>query len=297
MIHDRLDIAHWKSVFPLDRLRAEARASGQRPPEAGDIASDPYGIAVLEQLREASYAIEPDVERMPTDLFIWNRGETERRAVTKIGGLPYRAAGKPWPLAPSGIPMTFVAQFNFADSHDLVPSLPGDVLLVLAEGKEWSAGKYNFQWGEPEGSEYNSAVAFEWVFLGDFSLVTEDEVPATGWQIMPCWGTIYRTYDYPGVDGFAYPEVSAHIPEITGGTKIGGMCPWIQGEEDIPGTFLCALASVDAEIYKSYPFLNVPDPIPWNEWSESHRLLIGDVGLMYIFVNSYGDLRWTAQGH
>ena len=73
---------------------------------------------------------------MPTDIFLLNLGEPEQRAVTKVGGLPYRAAGKPWPIAQSGAPMTFLTQFCFVDSRDLVPPLPGDMLLVFIEGKE-----------------------------------------------------------------------------------------------------------------------------------------------------------------
>ena len=72
------------------------------------------------------------------------------------------------------------------------------------------------------------------VSLGDFPLTTKAEIPQTGWQIQPCYGTIYRTWDYPTVDGFAYRHISEHIPGFVEATKIGG-CPWMQEEEDIPG--------------------------------------------------------------
>ncbi|WP_309570013.1 DUF1963 domain-containing protein [Deinococcus sp.] len=39
----------------------------------------------------------------------------------KVGGIPYRVKGEPWPAAPDGTPMMFLAQLNFAD----VPELPG----------------------------------------------------------------------------------------------------------------------------------------------------------------------------
>jgi Domain of unknown function (DUF1963) len=147
MIHDRLDIDHWKSVFSLARLREAARQQGKRMEMPGDTVTGPYEIAVLEQLRESSYANLPDIERVPTDVFIWSRGEPPHREVTKVGGLPYREAGKPWPMAPSGTPMNFVAQFCFADSCDIVPNaLPGDILLFFAEGDEWSPGNYQFKW-------------------------------------------------------------------------------------------------------------------------------------------------------
>src|SRR6185312_12876038 len=120
MIHERLDIAHWTSFFSLERLRAEAYGQPAHMQPSACIISGPYDIAVLEQLRAEAYANEQRIARVPTDVFVWNRGEPENRAVTKIGGLPYRASGKSWPIAPSGVPMNFVAQVCFADSKDFV---------------------------------------------------------------------------------------------------------------------------------------------------------------------------------
>jgi hypothetical protein len=292
MVHARLDVDHWKQMFSVPQMRQ----AGQKP--AACIISGPYDIAVLEQLRGEAYAADPDSERVPTDVFVWYRGEPAERAVTKIGGLPYLTSGKPWPLAPSGVPLTFVSQVCFADSRDITPALPGDVLLIFAEGKEWSYGDevdYDFAWGD--GDERDSAVHFEWATLGDTPLVTADEVPSTGWQIMPCYAAIHRTWDYPSADGFAYPEVADHIATVFEATKIG-VCPCLEELEDagaVPaGEYLCSLSSVSPQIYKPFPFLNVPEPISWEEWSGSHPLMIGDVGLINIFLNSYGDLRWAA---
>jgi len=297
MIHKRLDIERWIQLFSVPRMRE----AGEKPEAC--IISGPYDIAVLEQLRAAAYGTEPAMERVPTDVFVWSRGEAENRAVTKIGGLPYREADKPWPVAPSGAPLTFVAQICFADSRDITPALPGDILLIFAEGKEWRpySGEvdYNFAWGD--GDERDSAVHLEWVNLGDTSLNIVDEVPRTGWQIMTCYAAIHRTWDYPTADGFAYPNVADHIPTAFEATKIGGTCPWLDELEDageVPvGEYLCSLSSISPEIHKPFPFLSVPDPISWEEWSHSHPLMIGDVGLMNFFVNTYGDLRWTAHSH
>jgi hypothetical protein len=296
MVHERLDVDHWKRVFSVPQMRQ----AGEKPDAC--IISGPYDIAVLEQLRAEANAADPDTERVPTDVFVWYRGEPEDRAVTKIGGLPYVPSGKRWPIAPSGVPLTFVAQVCFADSRDITPVLPGDVLLIFAEGKERSYQAevhYDFAWGD--GDERDSAVHFEWATLGDTELVTADEVPSTGWQIMPCYAAIHRTWDYPTADGFAYPDVADHIPTVNEATKIGGVCPWLDELESAgavpPGEYLCSLSSLSPKIYKPFPFLNVPEPIRWEEWSHSHPLMIGDVGLMYFFLNSYGDLRWTALSH
>src|SRR5438067_1204544 len=103
MIHDVLDIEHWKAVFPLDKLRQEARLferdqqarhaaqqAGQAvawpqfylAEPAGEAISSPYHTAVVEQLREEALAKQPLLDRVITDVFVWARGEPEKRYVT-----------------------------------------------------------------------------------------------------------------------------------------------------------------------------------------------------------------------
>jgi hypothetical protein len=297
VIHERLDIARWKSVFSLPRLREEARAAKERDPGVGGLITGPAHIALLEQAQEEAFAFLPGIERVPTDIFVWNRGETERREVTKIGGLPYREAGKLWPTTSAGMPLTFIAQICFADSHDIVPRLPGDVLLVFTVGLEIRhKGKIRYYPALDNSYDDDFDTVFEWVTLDNFPLITRAEIPGTNWQTPPCYGTIYRAWDYPTIDGFAYPHVSDHIPPVVEATKIGGRCPWIQGEEDIAGDFLCALGSVFPDVNEPFPFLNEPGPITHEEQWGSNMLMIGDVGEMYFFINTYGDLRWTIQG-
>ena len=296
MLHEQLDITHWKQVFSVARMRAE----GQKPHDFN--ITGPRNIAVIEQLREEAFATLPHIERVPTDIFILNRGEPAQRAVTKISGVPYRAAGKPWPMAPSGTPMNFVAQFCFADSHDLFPALPADLLLVFIEGKEirvrhrrpgWNSNViYEFMWGY--GDQRDSAVAFEWVSLGNIPLITQEEMPETPWNITPCYGTIYRTWDYPTADGFAYPDIAERIATTLEAMKIGGCypSPWIA--QDHLGIYLCTLNSVFLRS-DTYPFLNEPEPISAEEWRNRYSpLKIGDMGLMNIFLAADGNIRWIA---
>lgn len=292
MKHEKLDITYWKSFFSVPRLREEA---GGKAPDA-NIISGPYNIAVLEQLRGVSYGNLSEVERVPTDIFIWSRGEPEQRAVTKIGGLPYRLAEKPWPLAPSGVPMTFAAQICFIDSLDIIPPLPADILLIFTEAKTYTFREetfYDFM-GEAEDDSY---LIFEWVSLTDLPLITQQDIPASPLQIMPCYGSIHRTWDYPQVDGFAYPDIAEHIPPVLEATKIGGMCPWSEYEYQGTKGYLCSLSSLANKIYLPFPFLNVPAPISWEEWSHSNRLMIGDVGLINLFLNHDGILRWSFHTH
>lgn len=291
MIHERFDIEHWKSFFSLSRLR---QIAGGRTPEAS-IISGPYDIAVLEHLREASYAHLPGIERVPADVFVWSRGEPDQRAVTKIGGLPYRVAEKPWPMGSSGMAMTFAAQICFADSHDIVPALPGEILLIFTEARNWGDEEnpyYDFM-GE---AEYDSTLVFEWVSLTTHPLVSRQDIPETGFQIMPCYGSIYRTWDYPDIDGFAYPNIAQHIPPVCIATKIGGICPYQDEEPHNTEGYCCSLSSLNNEISQPFPFLNVPETMNWNQWQQSHPLMIGDVGLVNLFLNHDGSMRWTFHG-
>lgn len=292
MLHQRLDIATWKSLFSVPRLRAEA---GGKAPTA-NVISGPYDIAVLEQLREASYALLPGIERVPTDVFVWYRGEPDERAVTKIGGLPYRTAGTPWPVVPSGVPLTFVAQFCFADSHDIVPELPGEILLIFTEPHpyEFDGNMFYDLLGE---DEEDSFLMFEWVSLTSHPLIASQDIPETRLKILPCYGAIHRSWDYPQVDGFAYPEIARHIPPIFQATKIGGVCPWMEYEPHGTQGYLCSLSSLDNDIHQPFPFLNVPEATGWKQWYENQRLMIGDVGFLNFFLREDGTLRWTLHTH
>jgi hypothetical protein len=291
MVHKRFDIEHWKSFFSLSHL---SRATGEKTPEVSSI-SGPYDIAVLEQLRDDSYAHLARIERIPTDIFIWSRGEADQRAVTKIGGVPYRLRASPWPVAPSGATMTFVAQICFTDSRDLVPALPGDVLLIFTEARNWGNEEnplYDFM-GEDEDDTF---LLFEWVSLTTLPLVMRQDIPETGLHILPCYGSIYRSWDYPAVDGFAYPEIAAYIPPVVAATKIGGVCPYQDQEYQSTQGYLCSLSSLANNISFPFPFLNVPEPISWEEWQQSHPLRIGDIGLINLFLNPDGSIRWTFHG-
>src|SRR5262249_17436874 len=97
----------------------------------GDGIVGPYAIAVLEQIRAERLMRTPALERTPTDVFVFAKGEPPRRELTKVGGLPYWPARRAWPRDDEGNPLAFLAQFCFADSRDITGELPGDVLLIF----------------------------------------------------------------------------------------------------------------------------------------------------------------------
>ncbi|HEU5375198.1 MAG TPA: hypothetical protein VFV38_07155 [Ktedonobacteraceae bacterium] len=201
-----------------------------------------------------------------------------------------------WPVAPSGVPLTFAAQICFADSHEIIPVLPGDMLLIFTEAINWGSKEsplYDFM----RGNESDSYVLFEWVSFRHRALVTSQQIPETGLHIMPCYSTIHRTWDYPHIDEFAYPDLAENIPGVIEATKIGGICPgsevpWSDYTEDETSEYLCSLVSISHEMYWPYPFLNVPEESDWLDWSSGEPLKIGDVGFMNLFFQQDGTIRW-----
>ncbi len=331
MIHERFDIERWKAVFPLARLRdasrgylREERRRGRLPDEAlatdqaaaayiersvdwyifllrdGDAVVGPYPLAALEQLREERLAMAPDVERVPTDVFVFARGEPPRREVTKVGGLPYWPAGRAWPRAASGAPLTFVAQFNFADSRDLAGEVPGDVLLIFNEpeylsreemqrvkGPGWVATRDRY------GGPGLTGMHFAWLSLGINDLIRPGEVPATDWVITPCYGQIHRTYDC--ILGDPESEEYQQHPGVVCGTKIGGIPCEVQEDPRLflPGRFLCTLGETLPDLEHPYPYVNVVEPLGLGADEEQYALRWGDAGLMHLTVADDGHVYYT----
>lgn len=312
MIHQRLDIDLSISITSLAKLRATGAEISVMLP------SSPSDMALVEQLREEADQYLSRFARVPTDAIVWQAGESERREVTKIGGIPYREADKLWPLGFSGTPLNFVAQICFADSRDLYPSLPGDVLLIFAGGRNKlslvnDTPFYEIDWG--------NSLVFEWISIGNFPLITAAEIPQMPWQLMPCYGILHRTWDYV-VPPDITPLESVEDILVLDGSKLGGICPWIlerdyvrlDRETGIPGTYLCTLSSVNPHIYLPYTHPITPTSqsmsrvnmnedwkrrraVELAEWEHLHSLAftIADSGLLNFFLDNSGRyVRWTA---
>lgn len=299
MLHEPVDIDRWKLMFPLEQLRAEARQfvidrQRQTPENYPDPAAvedhialmsprcdaitSPYDIAVREQLCEVALSPHISAAPVPVDVFIFARGEPENRALTKIGGLPYWPADRPWPRASDGEPMTFVGQFCLADSKDITGELPGDVLVIFGDERE-------LFW-EGNWEDDPSALQFHWMQLGETNLVRAEQTlkrERTEWEILPCYGDIYRTLDYP--------ELGNEF--IIEGTKIGGVPLWIQHEQPVGKTFLCALGSVQPVVQRPFPYVNVPDRI--EGWTAESPLMWGDAGSVFVFLDDDRQAHWVMQ--
>ncbi|MBN1909836.1 MAG: DUF1963 domain-containing protein [Pirellulales bacterium] len=94
--------------------------------------ASPAHIAIIEQIRDECEEEGPFEQEVPTDLFLFARGQPPRRDLMQIGGVPYRPADMPWPRTSTGQAMTFLAQFRFAESLDICPAVPAGMLLVFA---------------------------------------------------------------------------------------------------------------------------------------------------------------------
>jgi hypothetical protein len=300
-LHDRFDLSYWVQQFPLSKLRAEARdfvlRRRQELPQEypddsaveshidlmrpdGDFVVGPESVAVIEQLRaEALTDNQYSGERVPTDVFVWARGEPANRAVTKTGGLPYRSADSPWPRSPRGEPLGFIAQICFADSGDLVGELPGDVLLVFGDDEALVC--------EPQ------QLVFEWSKPGILNPTAEVPVSAAE-PFTPYYGVIHRTEDWPDAveelfQNYRRPEQIA----IFEGTKIGGVPSPIQADVLPSGRFLAALGSISVDRKAPHPFVNVSGPL--GRWGDDNDLMIGDMGSLYLFIDKRGRVCASSQ--
>lgn len=215
----------------------------------------PYDAVIFEQLRKEHGYHTNMPGAIPCDIFIWSIGESEDRTVTKVGGLPYRESSSTWPCGDDGIPYTFEAQITFADSKDILPELPGDILLIFQDD--------------------NIKLHFEWINIDEkLKLVQYEDVPNQPERVQPYFGTRYRTYDIPASE---QDDLSINVID---GTKVGGIPAWCQDEAQIDGQYLCQLETI-------YPSWGIPYPLMNCDLLEgSNRdLLFGGIAVMYAFID------------
>ena len=246
-----LNLAHWTQLFALQSRRDQENNSvGSLEIEGGPI-STLYDLVLLEQTREEIAQFEDLGESVPTDVFIYGLGEPTRRDVTKIGGLPYRPAEKPWPRTHDGIDYTFIAQFNFSHSHDIVGSTPGEVLLLFAKDNVMA-------------NNDSESLIWEWQPANLNCLITHQEIPQPSWEFVTCYGVRHRSLDYRDADeqfGRWISDGACYFGRFEG-TKIGGLPGAFYGEaDDATKRLLCTVGSVQFAPDKRYPAINHPDCI------------------------------------
>lgn len=289
--HQVFDLQHWIEVFPLDRLRREAREfvlerhrtnpenySGQAQIERhvelmspqGNILVGPEDLAVVEQLRQELFAGKR-LETAPTAVFVFSEGEPPDRRMTKLGGLPFRSADKEWPCDNQGRPLVFAGQLNFIDIPAAAdPPLPAEILLVFADLDD-PLNVNNLQ--------------FEWVRM-DLTGPLAHQAP--GHTLDAVFGVMHKTWDIVALDEADFEQIEQCrrywlLLELEG-TKIAGCPRWIQDDETPEGDplFIGSLGSISRAPSRRWPWVNVENPVGD---SDENCWMWGDMGCLYLFWN------------
>jgi hypothetical protein len=281
MLVRKSNLAH--PEFDLAAARRVFVEAGAHEDLSGELITSPHDLFSVETLRNV-HGLRMGTT-VPTDVFVFGKGESLRPDCTKVGGRPYWPADRPWPTNAEGAPFHFLAQFNFADSRDLFADLTGDVLLLLAEDVD------NYLW-EPD------RIRLEWLPLGlhpasrfDFS----ESVGAV--KAGPFYGVIFRSADYPDAVSTAYDldvDQSYNLP-ILNGTKIGGIPHFIQGGDVSSGEFLCQLGSIQAAPDVPFPWVNqaLPLGLTFDDrgiYGPENSMVFDDMGTIYIFRKKDGTV-------
>jgi hypothetical protein len=324
MQHPGFDLDLWRG-----RLLRAVDDSSVTPAfrvSGGLLTDSPISIIVAEHYRAAAAAYGARLgARAPVDRFVFGKGHAVARHLTKINGLPYRPKGRPWPRDCHGAVMTFLTQFCFADSRDLVGELPGDVLCVFARTEsgrysiERCAGKVDFdrtEFGEfmvDPNSDMDSLL-FEWHPLGLDDLPGPADVPEPRTFFPTCYALCYRSSDYID-DVSAANEVRAVVPseylsenefvkQFTlralvrhTGMKIGGL-PFWYGKSllEVDARFLASFSGVNLAVGWPYPWANVPEPVRLDECIARENFLdFRDGCCINLFLKEDGAVHWTAE--
>ncbi len=245
----------------------------------------PYDFVSAERGRQKLQVASHSSGSVATDAFIWALGEPELRHVTKVGGLPYRPDGMPWPkLSETGAPMTFLAQICFAGSRDLVGELPGDVLLVFAEG-EWFGSR--------------DALRFEWHRLGISRPMSVSDLPEPSWEFVTCYGYRCRLTDYVAqeetLEANSYDFAKALALPCT---KIGGRPHFLRQRDESgysggfshpKGRFIAQIAAIFPAYDSPHPWMNQPQP---DKGGHETQLALVDGALIHIYLDEQGCIEW-----
>ena len=310
MLHAEIDLQFYKKEL-------ESFLTRERRCFHGDITS-PYQLISNEIIRNSQCLYENELDLVPTDLVLFSP-KVAHRAVTKLGGLPYRSRDLPWPLHKSlEAPMKFIGQMCFLDSKKNFPPLPGDILLIFGYVDKWGL----------EIWEVEDPFIFEWVNLNDhMPLVEENQIPSidTSWEYKELWGHLYRAYDFRNnaVRDVSYGKTkveaaksvqiysSQRIEKVSGlrawipgddiftysATKIGGLPAWIgcdesTSEDDIflgQISSLCTQRKVPYPFIDHYPIFTKGSPLGFTPF-----YLPGGTSL-YLFINSSGKINYIVQ--
>lgn len=300
--HPEVDFDYWSTVFPMEMLintRGPQRFASTDPNDPLDLwkvhgtpITSPAQLCMIELVRKqcagadrrGAAALGP---ALPVDLLLWSVEPARRPWLTRLGGTPHRESTKPWPTH-DGRPCTFVCQFCFVDSTDIVPEqLPGKVMLVyLADANGyWDPEKVHIEF---------SSVKLQ-------SPMTAEQCPRPSFVVPQLSGHIHRTCEYPRGEHVFY-KAGHWMPwyfSMTRCTKIGRRSFDVDAPGLVQGELecLCALHSFDylhGPLQGFWPLIGLetfPDefsePYSHDDWGR-FGMRLGDVGCLYFLIDKQG---------
>ena len=247
----------------------------------------PHDLHIFEQRRRER--IVRSAAAIPADYFVFASGEAPHRAMTKLGGVPFLPASMPWPRR-SGTVGDFYAQLSFVDSKDLLPSLPGDVLLVfrfhdLPDVTSWDEELYGFVW----------------VDSAERRLIDPADVQQSVQEAKNCadgdtWATMHgyrvRTFDDPSqLERLQIDDVYLLTGEAT---KVGGAPNDRQSIPTVPNDyrFLGQLTAVGPTDGVPFPVVDREAPLGPLDFAERRRLVSGPGdGVTCLYLDRCGNVR------
>lgn len=263
----------------------------------GTPVSSPADLAVIHQVRAAIEMVADLGPRVPTDRILMAIGPPPAPHLTKLGGVPYRPAAAPWPRRDNGRPYTFVGQFSFVDSYDLLaPPLPGDLLLLFAASPD--------AWLDSDSPD---GVYMEWQPREIAEPMRAEQAPPPAFRVPELHGHLLRDHEFPKSQrlfqqsGFLewWYFIRTQSCRIGGCTYFPAQDPRACGLIDPGAEFLCSLSSVlpaTFPVLSGYPLVSdAPIDLPVSE-IERYAFLIGDMGCISIFREPNGDMVWQAFG-
>lgn len=282
--HPMLDLPFWESVRPL--------ALGNR--RAHGWYDSPCKIALREQqVREmrSKGDLGPSV---PADVFAWSfDGVREKPWLTRIGGIPWRPKGKPWPCDENGIPLAFLGQICFVDSMDVLPcKLPGMIALIYGTASQgWIS--------------LDAGSALEWSPLKIAKPADLSDVPWTGMLPFEYTGVIHRTVQY--TDRELSDVVFKQAGYSQGGFQIAafqatsiGTHAFLPQMTPMDSNPKCTLIATLSTVYfrDEWPLCDVRQNMirvstNWGEgpatFDHAHDFGIGDAGCVFIYRDEHGN--------
>lgn len=249
------DVHEWKKRIDvagvLERLREDEEPCG------------PTGPVLIESSREKYFKHHDRPTPVPTDIFLLAKGEPPDRDVTKVGGLPYRPRGKPWPEG-----MTFLCQFRLTESKDITGDLPGDILLIFRD------------------FDYADSYTYEWYDLGLKELIPAEEVPKSPEPFFVGWGVKHRTCDYREQDSF--PDDFEFY--AWGPIKVGGAGIVVPGVSTQDVRLTIAVSSITPPPLDPFPWVNAESSLGRECYKPDNTLKVGyPVGLI-VWLDAKNDV-------